>query len=122
MKVLIVDDNLEMRALLRRLCASVATEMRDCADGLEAIQIFNEFKPDWTIMDLAMPRMDGLSATRQILAVHPGARIAVLTQHRGAEYEQAAREAGACGFVLKENLQPLLAMISGTAGSSSIHT
>lgn len=112
MKLLIADDNAEVRALLRRLFANLATELRECADGQEAIQAFNQLNPDWTIMDLSMPRLDGLAATRQILASHPAARIIVLTEYRGAEYEQAAREAGACAFVLKENLQPLVALLS----------
>lgn len=121
MKLLIADDNLEMRALLRRLCATVATEVRECADGQEAIKAFSEFKPDWAIMDLAMPCLDGLTATRHILAAHPGARIIAVTEHRGAEYEQAARAAGACAFVLKENLQPLLALLSGTDNPNRTH-
>jgi len=122
MKLLIADDNPAMRALLHRLCATVATESRDCADGDEAIRAFDEFQPDWTVMDLAMPHVDGLAATRRILARHPGARIVMLTQHHGAEYEQAAREAGACAFVHKQNLQPLLTLLSGPANPGSTHT
>ncbi len=119
MKILIADDNAYMRALLRRMCATLATETRDCADGRAAIQAFGEFKPDWTIMDVSMPSLDGLSATQQILAAHPGARIIVVTQHRGAEYEQAARAAGAVAFVHKENLQPLLALLARSQAGHS---
>jgi CheY-like chemotaxis protein len=112
MKILIADDNAEMRGLLRQLCATLATETRDCADGGEAIRAFIKFQPDWTLMDLAMPGVDGLTATRRIVSMQAGARVVILTQYRGAEYEQAAREAGACGFVLKEDLQPLLALLA----------
>ena len=112
MKILIADDNAEMRGFLRRLCATIATETRECADGSKAIRAFNDFQPDWTLMDLAMPGVDGLTATRRILSMHPGARVVILTQHRGAEYEQAAREAGACAFLLKENLQSLLTLLT----------
>ena len=122
MKILIADDNAEMRGLLRRLCATIATEIRDCADGREAIQAFIEFQPDWTLMDLAMPGVDGLTAIRRILSIHPGARVVILTQHRGAEYEQAAREAGACAFVPKEDLQPLLAMLTKHTTPNSNHS
>ena len=66
MKLLIADDNSAMRLLLRRLCASLVTEIRDCENGSQAIQTFTEFGPDWTLMDLAMPEVDGLAATRQI--------------------------------------------------------
>ena len=112
MKLLIADDNAGMREVLRQLLANVATEMRECADGDEAIQAFGEFNPDWTIMDLSMPRLDGLAATRQILASHGGARIIVLTEHQGVEYEQAALEAGAWKFVSKSNLSQLIQSLS----------
>ncbi len=112
MKLLIADDDPRIRAFLRKLCATVATETRDCADGMEAIEAFESFKPDWTIMDLTMSHLDGLAATKQIVAAHPEARIVVITQHRGAEYEQAAREAGAYAFMLKDNLQPLPGLLT----------
>ena len=112
MKLLIADDNALMRALLRRMCAEVASETRECADGADAVLAFGEFQPDWTLMDIAMPRLDGLAATRQILAAHPGARVVVITQHRGPEYELAARSTGATAFLLKENLTSLPSLLS----------
>ena len=112
MKFLIADDNAEMRSLLRRLCATVATELRDVVDGGEAIRAFGEFQPDWTLMDISMPLVDGIIATREIIARHPGARIVVLTEHPGPEYEEAALAAGACAFMSKENLQSLLFLVS----------
>lgn len=114
MKLLIADDNAAMRLLLRRLCASLATETRDCENGDEAVRISAEFKPDWTLMDIAMPGVDGLAATRQIIAQRPDARIIVVTNYNGPEYKEAAREAGACAFVHKENLQSLLPLLSQT--------
>ena len=112
MKLLIADDHAPMRALLRTLCAPLAAETRDCADGLEALQAFAEFQPDWTILDVAMPGLDGLTVTRRILAAHPAAQIAVITHHPGPEFERAAREAGARSFIRKDNLQPLLELLS----------
>jgi len=112
MKFLIADDNKEMRSLLRRLCATLATEIRDVADGAEAIQTFGEFQPDWILMDISMPQVDGITATRAILASFPDARIVVLTEHNGPEYQQAALAAGACAFASKDNLQSLLALVS----------
>src|SRR5262245_15048905 len=70
-KLLIADDSPAMRAFLRQLCIGVATEVRDCADGAEAITAFDEFQPDWTLMDIAMPVMDGLAATTRITRAHP---------------------------------------------------
>src|SRR6266511_1871626 len=114
MRLLIADDNAEMRALLRRVCAPIATEIRDCADGCAAVEAFAEFNPDWTIMDIGMPGMDGLAATRRIVAAHPGARVLMCTQHRTPEYEAAAREAGAVAILLKENLQRLPEFLART--------
>jgi len=107
MRLLIADDNADMRALLRRVCESIASETRDCADGVQAVEAYGEFNPDWTIMDIGMPQMDGLAATRLIVAAHPGARIMVVTQQRGFQYEQAAREAGAVAFMVKDDLPQL---------------
>jgi CheY-like chemotaxis protein len=111
MKLLIADDSQDARELVGRLCASLATDIRYCEDGDEAIRCYETFQPDWTILDLSMPRMDGLAATRIILQQYPNARIVVLTQYRGAEYEQAARHAGARAFVSKDNLQELLTLL-----------
>ena len=118
MKLLIADDSPAMRMLLRRFFAGLTTETRECEDGAGAVRLFGEFKPDWTLMDLSMPGMDGLAATREIITKHPGARVVVVTQHRGAEYEQAARAAGACAFVLKENLFQLLPLLSTSPKSA----
>jgi CheY-like chemotaxis protein len=107
MKLLIADDNPALRALVRQFCAGVATEMRDCKNGAEAVAAFNEFLPDWTLMDLMMPEMDGLAATAKIKLAHPSARIVIVTQLRSREYRDAALQAGACELVLKEDLHLL---------------
>lgn len=118
MKLLIADDDARIRNLLRQLCAGVATETRDCTNGEEAIETFGSFKPDWTVMDLAMPQVDGLAATKRIVTAHPGARVIMITQYRGPEYEEAAREAGACAFLRKDNLQSLAKLLAPTGNCS----
>jgi CheY-like chemotaxis protein len=122
LKLLIADDHAPMRQMLRALLSEMACEVCEAADGAEAVRLFAQHQPDWVIMDIRMKPMSGLVATRQILATHPGARIVVVTEHRGAEYEQAAREAGACAFVLKEDLKPLLAMLSKHTTPNSTHS
>ena len=122
LKLLIADDHAPMRQLLRELLSAMASEICEAADGEEAMRLFAEQRPDWVIMDIQMKPVSGLAATRQILAAHPSARIVVVTEHRGAEYEQAAREAGACAFVLKEDLKPLLAMLSKHTTPNSTHS
>jgi DNA-binding NarL/FixJ family response regulator len=70
------------------------------SNGLEAVELFREFRPDVVLMDLRMPKMDGLAATRAICAEHPGARVVVLTSFDGEE-ENSIR-AGAKAIVLKD--------------------
>jgi len=107
MKVMIVDDNAEMRGLIRALLAEVASEFVECADGEEAVAVYGRELPDWAVMDVAMKVMDGLTATRRIKSKFPDSRIVVVTQHNNPKLGECAREAGAEGFLLKENLLEL---------------
>jgi CheY-like chemotaxis protein len=107
MKLLIVEDNQPMRRLIRSLVADLAEAITECGDGADARASYEEHHPDWVLMDLMMPQMDGFTATRQILAANPAARIVIVTDHESQALREAARQAGACGYVLKENLQDL---------------
>jgi CheY-like chemotaxis protein len=93
MKVLIVDDNAEMRRLLRGLVARLAEAVYECEDGA-----------DWVLMDIEMPRVDGLEATRQLKSLWPDARVCIVTGYDLPEWREAAQAAGATGYVLKEEL------------------
>ena len=64
MKVMIVDDSMEMRGLVQSLLEHVASEFVECADGDEAVAAYAAERPDWTVMDVAMARLDGIHATR----------------------------------------------------------
>jgi CheY-like chemotaxis protein len=107
MKILIVEDHPPMRQLIRSLVADLAEAVSECADGAEAVaaytaQHFNS--NDRVLMDLEMPGVDGLEATRRLRAAFPGAQIIIVTQYGDAHLRAAATQAGACGYVLKENL------------------
>ena len=115
MKVMIVDDNAQMRGLIRTLLEGVASEFVECADGREAVDAYGTVQPDWAVMDLAMKEMDGLTATRLITSKFPGSHIMVITQHNHPKLHERAREAGAEGFLLKENLLELRSLL--TVGS-----
>jgi len=91
MKLLIADDNPEIRALARQLCAGPAHEVRDCCNGAEAVALFEELQPDLTVMDLMMPEVDGLTATAQVKARNPKARVVIITELRSPEYREAAK-------------------------------
>lgn len=96
-----------MRALLRRMCAHAFAEIHECADGEQAVAIFTQQHPDYVLMDIAMPGQDGLAAMARILACEPAARVIIVSQHDSAPFRQAAAQAGAYGFVSKNDLASL---------------
>ena len=104
---MIVDDNAQVRRVIRRICQDFADRFCECADGAEALAVYRTEQPDWVVMDVSMEAMDGLTATRQILAAFPTARIVIATRFDDAQMRDAARQAGACGFILKDNLLEL---------------
>jgi DNA-binding NarL/FixJ family response regulator/N-acetylneuraminic acid mutarotase len=121
-KYLLVDDHAAFRQTVRDFLPAANIEVTECGDGFEALRAFAAHKPDWTLIDIEMPRMDGLAATRAIVREFPGARVVIVSQHDTPELREEAREAGACGYVLKGNLAALRILIdleSGARGSAS---
>lgn len=107
MKVLIVEDYPPMRQLIRALVADLAEAVTECADGAEAVALYHAqgfTRRDRVLMDLQMPVVDGLEATRGLRAAFPDAQIIIVTQYDDAHLRHAAQQAGACGYVLKGNL------------------
>jgi CheY-like chemotaxis protein len=111
MRLLIVEDNAGMRRLLISLISDLIGRVRECTDGSEALSAYREFQPDLVLMDIKMEKVDGIAATQQIRAEFPGARIAIVTDYDDARLREAARLAGACGYVLKENLLAIRALL-----------
>ena len=107
MKILIVEDHPGMRDLMRSYLPAEFDEIHECEDGADALSCYREHLPDWVLMDWKMKRMDGITATRQIIAAYPQARIVIVTNHDDDKLRSAAIEAGAGGFVLKDNLLAL---------------
>lgn len=107
MKVLIVDDNEKVRLLLRDHLPAAADEVYECTDGDEALSFFRQHQPDWVLMDQEMPNTDGITAIRAIIAEFPKANICMVTAFDDADLREEALAAGACGFVLKDNLLEL---------------
>src|SRR6266704_3917455 len=108
--ILIVDDNAQLRALLR----GIAAQEPDChvvgeaEDGAEAMRLAQELQPDIVLLDLAMPRVNGLEALRQIKAARPATTVIIVTVHGDDAYRQAAAEGGADAFLLKKTLVTVL--------------
>lgn len=102
-RVLIVDDHTLVREGIRSLLALTANieVVGEAANGKEALEKVTELAPDVVLMDLAMPVMNGLEATRRIRREFPGTRVLALTQYDDSEYVIPIIEAGARGFVTK---------------------
>lgn len=111
MKVLIVDDNEKVRALVRDYLPAAVGEIYECADGSEAFSFFKKYLPDWVLMDWEMPEVDGITTIRQIVSEFPGAQICMVTAFDSEDLRDEAFAAGASGFVLKDNLFELEAMM-----------
>jgi DNA-binding NarL/FixJ family response regulator len=103
-RILLVDDHAILRSGLRALLANYPDlqVVGEAGDGAAALTRVNELKPDVVVMDVAMPGMNGLSATRQILETHPLTKILILTQYSNKEYVLPLLRAGAGGYVLKQ--------------------
>ena len=110
--ILIVDDNNEVRRMIRNLVEDLETDFCECNDGVQALSAYQENSPDWVLMDVQMKEMDGLTATRQIKDAFPKAKVIILTNHSDVKTRQAAIEAGASAFVGKENLFALREIIT----------
>lgn len=102
-RVVIVDDQELLREgfrlILERAGMAVVGE---AADGLEAIEVCRATTPDVVLMDVRMPRLDGIEATRRIMAAQPNVRVMALTTFDLDEYVYGAVRAGASGFLLKD--------------------
>jgi DNA-binding NarL/FixJ family response regulator len=104
-RVLVADDQSMVRAGFRMLLAGEddIEVVAEASNGLEAIEKAARFDPTVVLMDIRMPELDGLEATRRILAADRGARILILTTFDLDEYVYEALRAGASGFVLKDD-------------------
>lgn len=107
LKILIVDDNGGARAMLKEFLLGDAGEFYECEDGADALAAYEAFLPDFVLMDWEMKRVNGLAATRLIVAHFPDAAVLIVSNHDAPELRTAATEAGARGVVLKHDLLSL---------------
>lgn len=104
-RVVVVDDHAVFRDGLVAILDSLegVEVVGDARDGLEALEVVAATRPDVVVMDLHMPRMNGVEATRLVTAEHPGTKVLVLTMLADDESVFAALDAGAAGYLLKES-------------------
>ena len=109
-RVLLVDDDALMRAGLEAIFSSdrAVEVVGEAVDGRDALARARELRPDVVLMDVLMPALDGIAATREIVASVPDARVVILTTFEDDEYIFGALTAGASGFLLKRTSPELL--------------
>jgi DNA-binding NarL/FixJ family response regulator len=101
--VALVDDQALVRDGLRLILELAGIDVvGEAADGEEGVRLVRDRQPDVVLMDIRMPRMDGIEATRQLVAAGSPTRILVLTTFDGEEHAYAALRAGASGYLLKD--------------------
>jgi len=122
-RVLVVDDQAMIRAGFRRLLADEPDieVVAEADNGIEAVDKVTRFAPAVVLMDIRMPQLDGIEATRRILTASPATRILILTTFDLDEYVYEALRAGASGFVLKDDPpEQLIAAIRTVAAGDAL--
>jgi len=124
-KILIADDHAVVREGTRRLLDQEddMEVVAEASDGDEAVLLATRYKPDVTIMDISMPRLDGIEATRQIKALYPEMVVLILSAYDDDQFVFSLLEAGAAGYLLKSiHGQELIDAVRAVyAGESVLH-
>jgi DNA-binding NarL/FixJ family response regulator len=116
-RVVIVDDQAVVRVGLRMIVDAEddLTVVAEAGDGLEAVQLSEHHRPDVVLMDVRMPRLDGIEATRRIVAAGTASAVVIITTFDDEEYLLESVRAGAVGFLLKDAGSDLIAAAIRTA-------
>jgi DNA-binding NarL/FixJ family response regulator len=111
-RIVIAEDHAILRAGLRALLSARkdVEVVGEAGDGREAVRIVDNLVPDLVLIDLSMPKLNGIEAIREIKTRHPQIKIIVLTVHKSEEYISASLDAGANGYILKDASQNELIM------------
>ena len=111
LRVLVVDDHLLARCAIRWQLQEMPDlkVVGEAVDGFEAVALAKTLAPDLVFMDICMPGLDGLEATRRIMSESPRVRVIMLSSLDGESYRKAARDAGAAAYLVKGQAIPHLA-------------
>ena len=101
----------KVREVVRDYLPVQVKEIYECTDGCEAFALYRQHLPDWVLMDWEMPKTDGITAIREIISEFPEANICMVTAFDSEDLRDEAFRAGASGFVLKDNLFELEAIL-----------
>ena len=107
-KILVVDDRADFRQLISEILLPHATQVCECENGSQVLEAYRKESPECVLMDVRMGTMDGLTATRQLLEHFPDARVLIISAHNLEQMRAAARDAGALGFLSKDDMPALV--------------
>lgn len=104
-RILLADDHAVVRDGLRSLLEKQQdfVVMAEASDGRECLELVEKYSPDVVMMDVAMPKMNGIEATRRILATNPSIAVVILSMHNDESYVLQSLKAGAKGYLLKDS-------------------
>lgn len=101
-RVLIVDDERHIRSLIRLIVSGLGADVvGEAGDGVQALELYKQLSPDITIMDINMPRLDGISALKQIVALNPKALVIMMTSLNAIDVVRECIDNGARNYILK---------------------
>ncbi|MBI3194198.1 MAG: response regulator transcription factor [Ignavibacteriae bacterium] len=115
MKIFIVDDNAEIRQLVRSVLGNIAEHILEFDNAQNIVALYELHKPDWIIMDIQMQPLNGITATAKLKGKYPDARVVILTNYGAELYRTAAKNAGAHAFFLKDDLRKIRSVFSNTS-------
>lgn len=115
-RIILADDHTILRQGIRRLVEEIPglQVLAEAHDGLELLSLLQFHNPDLVIVDITMPGIGGIEATREILRLYPEVKVLILTMHKRVEYLQQVLSAGAHGYLLKEDSHDELALAIDT--------
>jgi DNA-binding NarL/FixJ family response regulator len=113
MIVLIVENSVPMRRVIRSFVKDVEADICECADAAEALRLYDKAPPDWVLLNLEIKDTNGIADILHIKQHWNGAKIVAVTIYDELELREAARAAGACAYVLKEDLSQLRGLVTG---------
>lgn len=113
MKFLIVDDNKIFSTYLREFITKESDQCIELEDGQNVNSVYNEFKPDWVVLDIMMKNANGFKVAEKLKEEFPNARFVIVSDYPDAMFRKKAEELGAAAFISKEDLFELNKIIYG---------
>jgi DNA-binding NarL/FixJ family response regulator len=115
-KLLIVDNHAAVRRVIRSVVAHMLLEIQECPSAADAALMYRALLPDYAVMAFDLRGMGGIEITRTIRGSHPEAKIVLVADYDDRALREEARTAGACGYLLKEDLFKLPGLLTNCKG------